>query len=206
MSEFWDERFGKQEYLYGKKPNAFLKQELENITPGKILFLAEGEGRNAVYAATLGWNVDALDSSEVGKAKAEKLAEERGVKINYELANLKFHKPPQEVYDAVAIIYFHLPSDCRNEVYQEAIKSLKPGGRLILELFDKEQFKMPYAGPKDIDLLYSLEDAVNDFIDLDFEKLSKESILMDEGDGHKGDGFVIRFVGVKKQIAISAII
>jgi SAM-dependent methyltransferase len=199
MSEFWDERFGKQEYLYGKIPNTFLKQELENVTPGKILFLAEGEGRNAVYAASLGWNVDALDSSEVGKAKAEKLAEERGVKINYELANLKFHKLPQEVYDAVAIIYFHLPSDCRNEVYQEAIKSLKPGGRLILELFDKEQFKVPYAGPKDLDLLYSLEDAVNDFIDLDFEKLSKESILMDEGDGHKGDGFVIRFVGIKNK-------
>lgn len=199
MSEFWDERFGKQEYLYGKIPNAFLKQELENVTPGKILFLAEGEGRNAVYAASLGWNVDALDSSEVGKAKAEKLAEERGVKINYELANLKFHKLPQEVYDAVAIIYFHLPSDCRNEVYKEAIKSLKPGGRLILELFDKEQFKLPYAGPKDIDLLYSLEDAVNDFIDLDFEKLSKESILMNEGDGHKGDGFVIRFVGIKNK-------
>lgn len=198
MSEFWNERFGKQEYLYGKEPNAFLKQELENITPGKILFLAEGEGRNAVYAASIGWNVDALDSSEVGKAKAEKLAEERGVKINYELANLKFHKLPQEIYDAVAIIFFHLPSDCRNEVYQETIKSLKPGGRLILELFDKEQFKVPYAGPKDLDLLYSLEDTVNDFIDLDFEKLSKESIYMDEGDGHKGDGFVIRFVGTKK--------
>lgn len=198
MSEFWNERFGNEEYLYGKEPNVFLKQELENLSPGKILFPAEGEGRNAVYAATLGWQVDALDSSEAAKTKAQKLAAEKNVKINYELVNLKFHKLPAEQYDAVAIIYFHLPSDCRNEVYKEAVKTLKSGGKLILELFDKEQFKVPYAGPKDEDLLYSLEDAVNDFIDLDFEKLAKENIEMDEGSGHKGTGYVIRFVGTKK--------
>jgi len=198
MNEFWNERFGKEEYLYGKEPNAFLKQELVKITPGRILFPAEGEGRNAVYAATLGWNVDALDSSEVAKTKAEKLAAERRVKINYDLVNLKFHKFPKERYDAVAIIFFHLPSDCRYDVYQEAVAALKPGGKLILELFNKEQFKVPYAGPKDEDLLYSLEDAVSDFIALDFEKLAKETIQMDEGDGHKGEGYVIRFVGIKK--------
>lgn len=198
MSEFWNERFGIEEYLYGKEPNVFLKQELEGLTPGKILFPAEGEGRNAVYAATLGWEVDALDSSEVGKAKAEKLAGEKGVKINYELVNLKFHKFPKQQYDAVAIVYFHLPSDCRADVYKEAVGSLKSGGKLILELFDKEQFKVPYAGPKDEDLLYSLEDAVSDFIDLDFDKLSKETIQMDEGSGHTGTGYVIRFVGIKK--------
>lgn len=197
MSEFWNERFGAEEYLYGKEPNVFLKQELENLTPGKILFPAEGEGRNAVYAATLGWQVDALDSSEVGKAKAEKLAIEKKVNINYELVNLKYHKFPKEQYDVVAIIYFHLPSDCRKDVYNEAIGALKSGGKLILELFDKEQFKVPYAGPKDEDLLYSLEDAVSDFIDLGFEKLSKETIQMNEGSGHKGTGYVIRFVGVK---------
>ncbi|KAF0153096.1 MAG: SAM-dependent methyltransferase [Ignavibacteria bacterium] len=197
MSEFWNERFGKEEFLYGKEPNVFLKQELENLKPGKILFPAEGEGRNAVYAATLGWDVDALDSSEAAKVKAEKLAEEKEVKINYALVNLKFHKFQKEKYDAVAIIYFHLPSDCRNDVYKEAIGALKPGGKLILELFDKEQFKVPYAGPKDEDLLYSLEDAVSDFIDLEFEKLAKETIQMDEGNGHQGVGYVIRFVGVK---------
>ncbi|KAF0162301.1 MAG: SAM-dependent methyltransferase [Ignavibacteria bacterium] len=198
MNEFWNERYGIQEYLYGTEPNVFLKQQLDNLTPGKILFLGEGEGRNSVYAASIGWLVDAYDSSSVGKEKAEKLAAERGVKINYELVNLKFHMLPKEQYDAVAIIYFHLPSEFRNAVYQEAIGALKPGGRLILELFDKEQFKVPYAGPKDEDLLYSLEDAVNDFIALDFEKLSKETIQMDEGNGHKGNGYVIRYVGIKK--------
>ncbi|MEW6652715.1 MAG: class I SAM-dependent methyltransferase [Bacteroidota bacterium] len=198
MSEFWNERFGKEEYLYGKEPNVFLKQELENQPTGKILFLAEGEGRNAVYAAALGWDVNALDSSEAAKTKAEKLAKKNNVNINYELVNLKYYKFPKEQYDAAAIIYFHLPSDCRSDVYKEAVASLKPGGKLILELFDKEQFKVPYAGPKDEDLLYSLEDAVSDFIDLDFEKLSKETIQMNEGSGHNGTGYVIRFVGIKK--------
>jgi SAM-dependent methyltransferase len=186
------------EYIYGKEPNAFLRQELENLPAGKILFLGEGEGRNSVYAATLGWNVDALDSSTVGKEKAEKLAKERGVIINYELVNLKFHEFPHEQYDAVAIIYFHFPSELRSNVYKSAVDALKSGGRLILELFDKEQFKIPYAGPKDIDLLYSLEDAVNDFIDMEFVKLSKETIQMDEGKGHTGVGYVVRFVGRKK--------
>ena len=73
MNEFWNERYGIQEYLYGTEPNVFLKQQLDNLTPGKILFLGEGEGRNSVYAASIDWLVDAYDSSSVGKEKAEKL-------------------------------------------------------------------------------------------------------------------------------------
>jgi SAM-dependent methyltransferase len=198
MSDFWNERFSKTEYVYGKEPNEFLKQEIENLNPGKILFLGEGEGRNAVYAATLGWDVDAFDQSEQGKRKAELLAEEKNVKINYQLADLHNHPFPPNYYDAVALIYFHIHEDFRNTVFHQAANSLKGNGRIILELYDQDQVNFESGGPREKEMLYSLESAVNDFINLDFEKLSKEIIVLNESPVHQGKASVIRFVGIKK--------
>jgi SAM-dependent methyltransferase len=198
MSDFWNERFSKTEYVYGKEPNEFLKQEIGNLTPGKILFLGEGEGRNAVYAATIGWDVDAFDQSEQGKRKAELLAEEKSVKINYQLAELYTHQFMPDSYDAVALIYFHIHEDFRKTVFQQAASSLRENGRIILELYDQDQVGFDSGGPREKEMLYSLESAVNDFVDLDFETLSKEIIDLNESRFHQGKASVIRFVGIKK--------
>jgi 2-polyprenyl-3-methyl-5-hydroxy-6-metoxy-1,4-benzoquinol methylase len=198
MKETWNTRYAGTEFIYGTEPNQFLKYELSKISPGKILFLGEGEGRNAVYAATLGWDVDAVDYSASGKVKAELLAAEKDVKINYFVDDLSTYTPKQNYYNAVVLIYLHLEEELREKVHQNAMTFLKPGGKIIFEAFEKEQLKNNSGGPKSIELLYTLQDIVEDFIDLDFEKLSKEKIVLNEGKGHEGEGVVIRFVGNKK--------
>lgn len=197
MSEFWNKRYSEAEYVYGKSPNEFLKNELDQLQPGKILFLGEGEGRNSVYAASIGWDVDAVDASYEGKKKADKLAEEKRVKINYTVNNLAGYSCMQNYYDAVALIFLHLEEPLRNKVYRMAVEALKNGGRIILESFDKEQLNYNSGGPKEKELLYSLEEIVNDFIELDFVKFSKEIIELNEGKFHEGKGSVVRFVGIK---------
>ncbi len=198
MKEKWNERYSKSEYNYGKEPNNFLREELLKINPGKILFIGEGEGRNAVYAAKLGWNVDAVDYSEAGKLKAEKLAFESGVKINYELQDFFSFTPRENFYDAVGIFFIHINEELRSQLFKKLIASLKTYGKIIFECFEKEQINHKSGGPGSPDLLYSLEDVVNEFIDLDFEKLAKEKVFLNEGVGHNGDAVVIRFIGTKQ--------
>lgn len=198
MKETWNARYTGTEFIYGTEPNQFLKHELSKITPGKILFLGEGEGRNAVYAATLGWDVDAVDYSETGKYKAEKLAAENVVRINYLIKDLSTFSPKQNYYDAIVLIYLHLEEELRERVSKKVIEAAKTGGKIILEVFEKEQIKNNSGGPKNAGLLYSLQDVVEDFIDLEFEKLSKDNIVLNEGEGHQGKAAVIRFVGIKK--------
>ena len=198
MKNMWNERFSENNYAYGVEPNQFLKEVLQNINPGKILFPAEGEGGNAVFAASLGWEVDAVDFSDSGKAKAEKLAVEQNLKVNYWLEDLFEYLPKPNYYDVVALIYMHLDDkDLQGDIHKKAIKALKPGGKIIIEAFEKEQIKYNSGGPKKEELLYSLEEIVDDFIDLDFEILSKELISLDEGKYHQGTASVVRFVGSK---------
>jgi len=198
MINIWNDRFSESGYAYGIEPNQFLKEVLQNLIPGKILFPAEGEGRNAVYAASLGWEVDAVDFCSAGKIKAEKLAAENKVKINYMLENLSDYAPLPNHYDVIAIIYMHLDDKVlQSSLHKKAIKALKHGGKIIFEAFEKEQIKYNSGGPKNEELLFSLEDIVDDFIDLDFEILSKETINLDEGKYHQGTASVVRFVGLK---------
>jgi 2-polyprenyl-3-methyl-5-hydroxy-6-metoxy-1,4-benzoquinol methylase len=198
MKSIWNQRFSESDYAYGREPNQFLKEVLQNINSGKILFPAEGEGRNAVFAASLGWEVDALDFCEAGKVKAEKLACEQNVKVNYWLEDLFDYIPKPNYYDVIALIYMHLDDkDLQSNMHKKAIKALKPGGKIIIEAFEKEQIKYNSGGPKNEELLFSLEDIVDDFIDIDFEFLSKETIILNEGKYHRGIASVVRFIGLK---------
>ena len=123
----WDTRYGKDEYAYGTEPNQFLKEKLENLEPGSILFPAEGEGRNAVYAAQLGWKVSAFDISEVGKQKALKLAGQKKVSIDYKIGELSElgYQPAQ--FDAIALIYAHFPPNIRSGYHKLLHTYLKKG-------------------------------------------------------------------------------
>jgi SAM-dependent methyltransferase len=162
LKEFWDDRYAEEGYAYGEEPNVFFKQEIDKLPIGKLLMPAEGEGRNAVYAATLGWDVYAFDISEEGKKKADELAQKNGVTINYIVSDFDAIPYENESFDAVGLIYVHFTPDLRNDYHQKLISLLKHGGSLILEGFSKEHLhynqKNPkVGGPRDITMHYSLE-------------------------------------------------
>ncbi|MCL5030334.1 MAG: methyltransferase domain-containing protein [Bacteroidetes bacterium] len=197
MSKFWDERYSQEEYVYGIQPNAFFKEQLDKLNPGKILMFGEGEGRNAVYAAKNGWKVDAVDFSEEGKKKALRLAERNHVSINYSVKSFEEFIPEKDFYDAVGIIFIHLDFNLSQLVHSRAIDALKPGGKIILEVFEKDQLGKASGGPQEISKLYRLENIRTNFAALHSEIFQKETELLSEGEFHSGEGVVIKFVGIK---------
>lgn len=198
MKELWEQRFANEEYMYGKEPNEFLKAELENITPMKALFIGDGEGRNSVYAAKIGWQVEANDWSENAKIKALKWARENNVSINYNIVDFENMKLDPESYDLIVLIFIHVDAPLREKLHSMVISALKKDGRIILEAYDKDQLKYNSGGPKTLDLLYSLEEIYTDFNDLEIIKFSKETVTLSEGKIHQGKSSVIRYVGHKK--------
>lgn len=199
----WNDRYSTQEFAYGEQPNNYLKEQLEKLDPGTILFPAEGEGRNAVFAAKLGWTVSAFDISVEGQKKALQLAEKNKVKIDYQVGELQSLNYHNEQFDAAALIYAHFPAAIKSLYHKTVNQYLRKGGVVIFEAFSKKH--MDYisknekiGGPKDIASLFSIEEIKSDFVNFDFEELSETQIELAEGLYHNGKGSVIRFVGQKK--------
>jgi SAM-dependent methyltransferase len=193
MKEFWDERYSKEDYAYGTEPNNYLKEQLQTLPAGSILFPAEGEGRNAVYAAKLGWNVVAFDISAAGKKKAMTLAEAEGVSIDYQVGSLESLKYEAQQFDALALIYAHFPADTY----------VRPGGWIVFEAFSKSHLAYnsrneQVGGPKDVNVLFSVEEVQADFPNYEIIQLEEQEVVLNEGLYHKGLGSVIRFKGRKK--------
>jgi 2-polyprenyl-3-methyl-5-hydroxy-6-metoxy-1,4-benzoquinol methylase len=198
MKEFWNERYGKSMYHYGKAPNVFFAKQLGQIPKGKILLPSEGEGRNAVYAAIKGWEVKAFDYSEEGRKKALALAENYDVELDYELIEASKFKS-KETYDVVAMIFAHFAGEERIELCKKLELLLAPGGYLIMEVFSKNQLGRESGGPKDLDLLYSKDEVKAMFPNLDFIILEEAKVELDEGATHQGDAAVIRALAQKRE-------
>ncbi|MCK0159582.1 class I SAM-dependent methyltransferase [Allomuricauda sp. F6463D] len=201
--QMWNTRFGKEEYAYGTEPNQYLKKQLKHLKPGSILFPAEGEGRNAVYAALLKWQVSAFDISEAGKLKAIKLAEQKQVSIDYKIGELPQLDFQPSQFDAIALIYAHFPPNIRSRYHKLLSSYLKTGGVIIFEGFSKAHLEYKknnpkIGGPGNLDYLFSIEELKSDFKDYEILELKQTTIELNEGDGHVGTGSVIRFVGKKK--------
>nr|WP_297783863.1 class I SAM-dependent methyltransferase [uncultured Allomuricauda sp.] len=201
--KMWNTKFGQTEYAYGTTPNEYLKEKLNVIKPGSILFGAEGEGRNAVYAAQLGWDVSAFDISEMGQQKALKLAGEKEVSIDYKIGELAELGYEPEQFDAIALIYAHFPPNIRPNYHKMLHTYLKKGGIIIFEGFSKDHLeykkKNPnVGGPGNLDSLFSLEELETDFKGYEILELKKTTVELNEGDGHVGKGSVIRFLGRKR--------
>jgi 2-polyprenyl-3-methyl-5-hydroxy-6-metoxy-1,4-benzoquinol methylase len=139
----WDKRFGRKEFAFGKEPNPFLKKHIRLLPRGKALDMAAGEGRNAVFLAQNGFEVDALDISEKGLKKAQKLAQGRGVKINTFLVDLDQYQIEKERYDLIANFYF-----LKRRLIPRIKKGLKKGGKVIFETYLLEHRKLGTGGPK----------------------------------------------------------
>jgi 2-polyprenyl-3-methyl-5-hydroxy-6-metoxy-1,4-benzoquinol methylase len=197
MNDFWNDRYAENEFAYGTLPNEFLKQELAKLPKGKILFVCEGEGRNAVYAATQNWNVEAFDLSQEGKKKATLLAEQNYVALNYQIQDANSVEYVDDSFDVVALIYAHLPEAIRNPFHQKIVRWLKPNGIVVMEAFNPNQLNNTSGGPIALSMLYTKEIVADDFKGLRIQQLSNETIELNEGKYHIGKADVIRFVGKK---------
>lgn len=197
MIDFWNQRYSESHFAYGKSPNDFLAENLPRFDCGKLLFPAEGEGRNAVFAAKLGHQVTAFDTSEAAKIKAQQLADEMGTHINYEVASFDQLDFQPHSYDGLVLIYAHFSKSVRATLHSQFLSCLKPGGFVIFEAFSKEQNQYQSGGPKDPDMLFSIEEVKVEFNSLSFELLEKVIINLEEGTYHNGPASVVRFLAIK---------
>lgn len=203
MKDFWNQRFADETFAYGKAPNAFYKDKLsEYELRGNILLPAEGEGRNAVYAALQGLQVTAFDISEEGKNKAKKLARELGVNIDYVVGDFPDLDLTTKRFNVIALIFAHFPPPILHAYHRRLVELLKPGGHIILEGFSKThleyQAKNPHVGgPKNIEMLFSIDSIKADFAGLEILELEEIEALLSEGKFHQGLSRVVRFVGRK---------
>ncbi len=202
MKEFWNDRFSTTEYVYGEKPNVFFREKLDIMPPGRLLLPAEGEGRNGVYAAQRGWEVVAFDISEQARIKAIALAQKHGVQLDYRTGSLDSQDFEQESFDCLALIYAHFHSEVRNQYHKALASTLKMGGLIIMECFSKAHLEFnsqnpSVGGPRDIELLYSIDDIRNDFPGFEPIQFAVETVHLHEGTYHVGKASVLRYVGRK---------
>ncbi len=202
MHQKWDERYKDPEFAYGKEPNVFFKEWLPKFEPGSILMPADGEGRNGVFAAQLGWQVTSFDLSAEGQTKALQLAKENGVTLEYMVGDLAHLHFASETFDAIGLVYAHFSAEQKSLFHHKLNDFLRPGGIVILEAFSKRHLHFntlhpAVGGPKDILMLYSTEEILIDFEQYEVLLLAEEEILLNEGKFHIGTGSVIRFVGRK---------
>lgn len=202
--EMWDDRYARKDYAYGITPNSFFKNTIEKyMLTGSILLPAEGEGRNAVYAAKKGLDVTAFDISIEGKKKALKLAEKENVRINYEVGNFFDLDLINKKYDSAALIFAHFPPPLLSKYHRKIADLIKPNGLIILEGFSKGHLPFRNAnpnigGPNNIEMLFSKESIKNDFFDFEVIKLEEIEVELKEGEFHNGIGKVIRYIGKNK--------
>jgi 2-polyprenyl-3-methyl-5-hydroxy-6-metoxy-1,4-benzoquinol methylase len=197
MKQFWNDRYTESEFAYGKEPNQFLKEHIHLLPKGKVLFVAEGEGRNAVFASKNGYQVAAFDYSDSGRKKTLALALENNVEIEYEVSDVLQLSYQKNSFDAIVFIFAHFPSDIRKEAHQELLGLIKPNGKVLFEAFEKEQICYTSGGPKDSTMLFSEDEVRNEFVDITFDFLKTELVILNEGPYHQGEGKVIRFIGTK---------
>jgi SAM-dependent methyltransferase len=193
----WNERYSSGDFVYGTEPNSFLVEHAKLLV-APVLSLAEGEGRNAVFLASLGLDVLGVDGSEVGLAKAQALAKSRGVVIQTEVADLATYEPPENSFGSIVSIFAHLPSVIRMRLYRLVERSLKPGGIVLFEAYSKAQIASDTGGPKDLDLLMAREDIERGFPNCEpilSREIEREVI---EGSFHTGLASVVQFIARKK--------
>jgi hypothetical protein len=192
----WNTRYVENDIVYGHQPNRFFKYFIDTHKSGHILLPAEGEGRNAVYAASHGWEVDAFDFSEEAFKKAIVFSKQKDVSINYQVREIeKF--TAEKKYDAVGLIYVHLPANIRQQFHKQVHNSIRSGGFLVLEAFAKEQIEFNSGGPKDISLLYDAPTICQDFPFLHIHFCGQREIEVNEGRFHKGNAAVLQLLGQK---------
>jgi 2-polyprenyl-3-methyl-5-hydroxy-6-metoxy-1,4-benzoquinol methylase len=169
----WDKRYEGTDLVWSVEPNRFLVEETSALSPGRALDLAAGEGRNAVWLAEQGWRVDAVDFSAVALAKGRKLAEARGVEVNWVEADVERHRLADGAYDLVIVLYLHLPWERMKRVLQAVPSAIDPLGTLLLVGHDRTNLDQGHGGPRDPDVLYTPEQVAGELRDLRIEEATR---------------------------------
>ncbi|MGD8780087.1 MAG: class I SAM-dependent methyltransferase [Ignavibacteria bacterium] len=197
MKDLWDERYGGEEYIYGTTPNDFLKSNLEILPKGKVLCLADGEGRNSVFLAKNGFDVTSVDYSKKGIEKAKKLADKNNVEIEFIHKDLLHFEIEESYWNGIISIFCHLPPDIRKVTHQRSKNGLQKEGIFLLEAYSKEQLAYKTGGPKNEEMLYSKDVIEEDFSGLQIIMSKKIERNINESDIHNGLSSVIQFIAKK---------
>jgi len=194
---FWNKRYANSGYLYGTEPNSFLAEHC-GLLSGPVLSLSEGEGRNAVFLASRGLEVVGVDISAIALEKAKRLAESCGVEIKTMVADLATFEPEENHYGSVISISAHLPSPVRKRLYPLIERSLKRDGIILMESFSEKQLSRSTGGPKDADMLMTVEKLQREFPNVEPVLLREVEREVSEGEGHTGMASVVQFIARKK--------
>lgn len=202
-SEFWNERYAGEESVYGEAPNTFLDASAKFMPrAGRALDLGAGEGRNTLFLASLGLDTTAVDQSEVGLAKAQRRALNRKLGLHIMVADLNEFDPPPASFDVVTSIFVHLPSGLRSRVLRGVVSWLRPGGVFVLEAYAPDQIERDTGGPKDPDMLASLESIVGDLRggDPSIGIVHQAALVRDviEGAHHSGESSVVQVIARRR--------
>ncbi|MCB5188310.1 class I SAM-dependent methyltransferase [Methylobacillus caricis] len=193
----WDERYNAETYAYGKTANTFLAGHFQAIPKGKVLSIAEGEGRNAVFLAQQGYAVTAVDASQVGLAKAQKLAAENGVAIECMQADLAEYDFGEQQWNGIVSIFCPMPSALKAILFPKIIKGLKPGGVFLLEAYTPDQLQHGTGGGNDADSMMTAETLRRELSKLAFTYLAELEREVVEGIYHTGKAAVVQAIAVK---------
>ncbi len=194
----WDERYQSDPLFYGAEPNEFLVEQIGLLQPGSCLCLAEGQGRNAVWLATQGFDVMAVDQSSVGMARAGEFAAARGVALHTVVADLADFDLGRDQWDNVVSIFGHLPGSLRRDVHRRIDDALRPGGTFLLEAYTPDQLASGgTGGPSDPDMLLTVGKLKAELDGLEILIACEVVRAVNEGEYHKGNGAVVQYVARK---------
>lgn len=193
----WNERYSEAGFAYGTEPNDFLFENFSKLTKGKVLCLAEGEGRNAIFLATNGFDVTAVDLSEVGLEKTLSLAEQNKVTVKTVCADLSDFTIDENYWDSIVSIWVPLPSVVRRVLHQKVVRGLKTGGTFLLEAYTPQQLEFRTGGGKEVDLMMSLNSLEEELKGLHFD-IGREVVReIHEGKYHNGQSAVVQVLARK---------
>jgi 2-polyprenyl-3-methyl-5-hydroxy-6-metoxy-1,4-benzoquinol methylase len=195
----WNKRFENEGFVFGVEPNQYLRGHASLLAAwGRVLCVADGEGRNSVWLARLGLRIDAFDISEVGVAKARKLAADSGVKVDYSVADCDHWAWPAGTYDAVVAIFVQFADPpMRERLFANMVRSLKPGGLLVLQGYTPRQLEYKTGGPPILSHLYTEALLRTSFVALELIELREYEAELTEGTQHRGRSALIGLVARK---------
>lgn len=191
----WDKVYAEPGYAFGTEPNGFLVEVADRIPPGPVLCLGEGEGRNAVYLASLGYEVTAMDYSRVGLEKTRALARERGVEVDTVCADLEDYDVGLGAWSGIVAIFLQIPPDLRRSMHRRVVEALKPGGVFVSEAYGVRQVDMQSGGPRDTRLLYDPVVVKAELDGLRFEVARQSFRELDQGRRNQGLSAVCQLLG-----------
>jgi 2-polyprenyl-3-methyl-5-hydroxy-6-metoxy-1,4-benzoquinol methylase len=196
----WNRRFAGPDYLFGTAPNAWLREHAGLWQRGaRVLCVADGEGRNSVWLAARGMQVDAFDIAEAGVAKAQRLAAAQGAKVNFVVADCDAYAWQESAYDGVAAIFVQFADPAqRARLFSRMAASLKPGGTLLLQGYTPKQLDYRTGGPPVASHLYTQALLREAFAAMEIIELREYEAEVDEGSGHSGRSALIGLVAKRR--------